>query len=121
MLLITDVPHLGEFENERCWVYALVDPRTSEVRYVGASQNLRQRTREHARGFSGSQTVGKWTRELRKAGLKPQVYLLQLVVETERRQVAEVRWIRGCVERGARLLNTIYVKAELDRIEGKAK
>lgn len=107
MLLIDDIPHLGQLEEQRCWVYALVDPRNNEVRYVGCSKNVPARTLEHTRGFSGSATVGKWTRQLRKLGLKPRVFLLAMV-DVERRQTGEIQWIKGCAERGARLLNTIH-------------
>lgn len=117
MLLIDEIPHLGQLEEQRCWVYALVDPRNNEIRYVGCSKNVPARTLEHARGFSGSEAVGNWTRKLRKLGLKPRVFLLALV-DVEQRHVGEIQWIKGCAERGARLLNTIHNQPRRPRAKG---
>lgn len=59
-----------------CGVYALIDPRTKELRYVGGSANIEARYKSHV---SGSDTPPKrkaWVFELRAAGLKPELVVL---------------------------------------------
>lgn len=108
MLLIADIPHVGELRPQRCWIYALVDPRTNEVRYIGCSQQIITRSREHVNGFSIARQVSGWIKALKKQQLKPLIFLLEAIPATDRYH-AEIRWIELCVTRGARLLNTIHM------------
>lgn len=131
MLLISDIPNLGELQPARCWIYALVDPCSNEIRYIGCTRQIRVRSREHRNGFAVSRGIRKWLGSLKRINLKPQVFLIQEVTTNMNRDDTETYWISLCLSRGARLLNTIIrpssqivreaVKAELDRIEGKSK
>ena len=57
-------------------VYALCDPRNGKLRYVGLSENLPNRFRDHWEGGSTGQTMRNWLCELRDAGTKPLMLVL---------------------------------------------
>jgi hypothetical protein len=60
------------------WVYCLVDPRTKGIRYVGSSADPYERLRDHI--SAGSDSRGKptvsWVKELKAAGLRPEVVVI---------------------------------------------
>jgi predicted DNA binding CopG/RHH family protein len=58
-------------------IYALVDPRTDQVRYVGCTaQPLGQRAKAHLTE-RGNARKYQWVQELRQANLEPEVQLLE--------------------------------------------
>lgn len=58
------------------YIYALVDPRTKEIRYVGRSKSPDRRHLQHK--LSKERTPkGAWIEELRSAGIEPQMVILQ--------------------------------------------
>lgn len=72
-------------------IYALVDPRTKDIRYVGKSWLGTKRSREPHYGSCGS-----WIESLQRAELMPQVEILQtLPTDTNESSLsaAEVYWI----------------------------
>ena len=75
-------------------IYGLVDPRTHEVRYVGAAVNpLRRRSEHLAEARSGSTTPkAVWLRELLGCGLEPEVRLLAQTTRAAWREV-EQQWM----------------------------
>jgi hypothetical protein len=83
-------------------IYALCEPVTNEVRYIGATTNIVQRARQHWSGCSGS--TGKWVQELQDHGLRPGVMILDLVAKV-RAADAELRQIEAHQGSG-RLLNS---------------
>lgn len=73
-------------------IYALVDPRTGDVRYVGASVDLKRRVREHMhRSKRLDSHSARWIRQLLDEGFRPGVWQLA-VIEGEWQEV-ERRWI----------------------------
>jgi hypothetical protein len=60
------------------FIYALVDPRTKLIAYVGCSEQLNRRIRSHQVGRlpSTQPRLGKWLAELRNSGLEPQSCLV---------------------------------------------
>lgn len=52
-------------------IYKLIDPRTGETRYVGASQDPHARLRNH-RSY-GHPSTKEWIKELSEAGVEPQL------------------------------------------------
>jgi hypothetical protein len=62
-------------------IYVLVDPRTQDVRYVGSTCNLDARGRQHCGcGINPSNPrLDAWRRELRDAGLEPEVQELATI------------------------------------------
>lgn len=76
-------------------IYGLVDPRTHLVRYVGKTNNLAKRMREHlcdAPRFS-HYPVKKWINKLAKAGLQPTPIILAVVPSEQSWQEQERLWI----------------------------
>jgi hypothetical protein len=58
------------------YIYALVDPVTSEIRYIGKSNHPAQRFEEHMEDES-STPKARWIRALRRRGLQPTLLLLE--------------------------------------------
>lgn len=75
-------------------IYALIDPRDSTVRYVGATGNLKSRVSAHKSGTAcGSEKNAAWMQELAAEGVSPKVAVLDKADEDEW-QAAERKWIR---------------------------
>ncbi len=76
-------------------IYALIDPRTHRVMYVGQSIDIDYRFRQHLNGWLHDSNTQKvlWISELRKLGLKPILKVLQECRFYECDEV-ETRWIR---------------------------
>ena len=85
-------------------IYALVDPRNGDVRYVGQSVSvlLNQRRAAHIKG-EGTLAKRAWTAELHAAGLEPVLVVLHHV--TFGADAAERSWIRHFAAMGAPLFN----------------
>lgn len=87
------------------YIYALIDPRDKQVRYVGKTVNLKKRLREHIRRSSEAHTHCQcWIRGLVKLGLKPKMRVLDIATEATW-EAREIHWIKVCRDRGCRLTN----------------
>lgn len=84
------------------YIYALVDPRTQLIRYVGKTNNLATRLRRH-RTENGRSLRHCWLGELRELGLQPRLLVLQLVSGDW--QAAEKKWIARLRAEGHDLFN----------------
>jgi hypothetical protein len=84
-------------------IYALVDPRTDEIRYVGQTLDVGQRMKAHRRDKDGSERAA-WVSELLAEGLAPEVLVLTEVPAVEA-DYTEQWFITGLRLEGARLLN----------------
>ncbi len=79
------------------YIYALIDPTTNDVRYIGKADDVMSRFASHCHSIRTRNTpVYQWMRELQKAGLKPLVASLERVdasewEDAERRVIAEYR------------------------------
>src|SRR5262245_9119157 len=93
------------------FIYALIDPRTSEIRYVGVTQHPQYRFQEHltsAAHDTPRDAREAWLRELRLAGLKPYLRILEKAPPGEA-NIRETWWIRYLAERGM-LTNWQYAR-----------
>lgn len=95
------------------WIYAMKEPDSDEVRYVGASVKPLVRFRDHLSAHSyGAKAVRQWVAALKERGLEPELVLLE---EVEGQNMnghrppeiaeAEDRWIVRLIDEGHRLLN----------------
>jgi hypothetical protein len=72
-------------------IYALIDPRTSDVRYIGATTDVQRRLQEHLRREE-ARHCSRWIRSLLASGLSPRVWVFEVVGDGW--QAAERRWIQ---------------------------
>jgi hypothetical protein len=86
-------------------VYALCEPDTDEIRYIGQTADLKGRMVTHLCP-SPAQNGGRfdWIRELKSKGLAPTVRVLE-EVEPEQALTREAYWISHYQEQGAPLFN----------------
>jgi len=78
------------------YVYALVDPVTHSVRYVGRSRKLIARYSAHMSYWAGNKAKTKWIKSLRRAGMRPALLVLErckysTVAEAERKWIEHHR------------------------------
>jgi DNA-directed RNA polymerase specialized sigma24 family protein len=88
-------------------IYALIDPRTDEVRYVGKTVNLQERMWNHCapkRLARSKAWKDRWIAQLIAVGLHPRVLVLE-EADPDDWEAVEQRWIRYYRESGARLTN----------------
>ena len=84
-------------------VYALIDPNTRQVRYVGQSKNIHKRYVAHLSApRKAAYPVTMWVRKLRDQGLRPEIKVLE---KHARPESIEKAWIAKMREEGANLLN----------------
>lgn len=86
-------------------VYALIDPRSHQLRYIGKALKTEQRERNHFNQCKYEHSPkGEWMRELRSAGLQPEMIVID---ECEPAESAnrEKYWIARALSRSAPLLN----------------
>lgn len=91
-------------KNEQRWVvYAIVDPRTHEIFYVGQTSDFEGRKRAHS---SGSHSVcGEHIASIRNNGFLPLFILLERRADLSSALASEAFWIELLRSRGVALLN----------------
>lgn len=76
-------------------IYALVDPRTCQIRYVGQTQNHPTvRLEGHLAKSDGNHIKIAWLEELHQLSLKPLVVVLEYAPTLEKALRAEDTWIK---------------------------
>jgi hypothetical protein len=89
---------------ERVEIYALSDPRSGEIRYIGKANNAQKRLKSHLRDARHRDTpVYRWIRKLAREGFSPSVIVLASVQDDWQR--VEVGFIAEGRSMGLRLLN----------------
>jgi hypothetical protein len=84
-------------------IYALIDPRSGDVRYIGKANDSGKRLKSHIRDSRRRTTpVYWWIRSLAKSKLEPDVLVLS---QCEDWEAEERRLIASARSRGVRLLN----------------
>lgn len=93
---------------QKVQIYALIDPRNSQIRYVGKTVNpLSLRLREHiwvSRTNRSKCRRAIWIKSLTEINLKPEIKLLETVDETDWK-AAERKWETDLKAQGFDLLN----------------
>ena len=85
-------------------IYGLIDPRTSECRYVGKTSRLKQRTQDHST-IKDRTPRYVWISDLRAAGLMPEPVILEELPDGAAWQEYEQFWISYMRCLGSNLLN----------------
>lgn len=93
-------------------VYALTDPRDEKVRYVGISNNVIRRYREHTRNIDGTTPKGQWIYELYCAGYEPGLSILAIAENEKEARQKEVHLITHYSKHD--LFNFIHNTANID-------
>ena len=86
-------------------IYALVDPRTEQVRYVGCTSNPVERLTRHCHKMYSTEQCHAWLQDLERGGLVAEVRILEDVVPEHSSYAREQWWIAKGLERGWDLLN----------------
>ena len=85
-------------------IYALIDPRTQQCRYVGKTSRLKQRLQDHTT-IKGKTLRYRWAMELKHLSLSPEAVVLEDTTDKERWQEYEQFWIAYMMFLGADLTN----------------
>lgn len=93
-------------------IYVLIDPRTHEIKYVGQSCDPYNRWQMHY-GVTcfpyQAQDYRGWLTELRDAGIKPVMNIIDIVPKSKAYQ-SEYEWICRLLRHGSPLVNReIYI------------
>ena len=88
------------------FIYALIDPRTNEIRYIGKTTNPEARMRRHLRQSELIKPLHRahWIKSLVDNGHVPVMRVLE-TVDAQHWQESERRWIAKYREEGCRLVN----------------
>lgn len=86
-------------------IYALCDPDTNEVRYIGQTVCFKTRLYEHLYNEIHKQTPKTvWVQGLRKNGKRPKIVAIEIVAMSEA-NAAENKWIHHYLNAGNQLTN----------------
>lgn len=101
-------------------IYALADPRTNEIRYIGKSINTKERYRNHLNDKSKTHKVN-WIQSLLKINVKPTLIILEQLQDTDDWQKIEIRWIKIARDKNWRLVNSTDGGDGVLNISGEGK
>lgn len=93
---------------QQCIIYALKDPETLEIRYIGQTSRGMRRPQEHeifAKKIGAQSYKYKWIRALQARGFRYLVEILQVVESAELLNEAECAWIEKGRKLGWKLTN----------------
>lgn len=86
------------------YIYALVDPFTKQVRYIGKSIRPKERLTNHCNDRSITWRTN-WIQSVLARGKHPELLILQTLDDTEDWQLAESEWIKKAREMNWPLTN----------------
>jgi hypothetical protein len=92
-------------------IYGLIDPRTNQLRYVGQTNNLQKRFKEHIYHSELKRSTThkhNWIRGLVSEGLKPDIEVLD-VVSLDQSGYWEGWWMNYMEAIGCNLVNSLKV------------
>jgi len=94
-------------------IYAIVDPRSHEVFYIGETGNFERRRETHLAG--SDQLSGLMIRQISENGFVPHFVVLETCPSEEAALMAEIAWIEFFKSRGAKLSNSQAFNGHADR------
>ena len=87
------------------YIYALVDPRNDEVRYIGRTINPRNRYWAHLVKDNRNDYKRNWVKSLLNKNLRPKYEIIWITDNVGEANQAEIYFIKMYKEGGARLTN----------------
>lgn len=88
-------------------VYALCDPRTGDIRYIGQAVDIHQRYAQHLLNKEENRAKVAWLSELKAIGKIPTLIILEKDIEKRDILHREMHWIGHYLLCGANLLNIV--------------
>ncbi len=85
------------------FIYALVNPLTGDMRYIGKTIQPKRRFKQHLKGETNRKCV--WLQYLQEQSLQPAMLILETVPEEEDGRERELFWVRLVLNNGGRLVN----------------
>jgi len=73
---------MSKKQNNTTFIYALVDPRNGDIRYIGKANNARLRFNSHMFDLARTKKTN-WIKSLIKIGLKPELLIIDEVLISE--------------------------------------
>lgn len=105
-------------------VYALCDPRTGDIRYIGQAIDIYQRYCSHLLYASDNKAKWDWIQELKSLYLFPTLIVLEKGVAKNNIHKQEMYWIDYYLKKGSALTNVVIPRkhvAKSSRILAKDK
>lgn len=90
-------------------VYALGDPRTNEIRYIGIARDVYKRYAQHLNRPHPNEAKNAWMDEIKQAGVVPTLAILETDIDATGIYEREKHWIQHYLELGAPLTNIVHV------------
>ena len=87
-------------------IYALCEPKTQEVKYVGSAYDIVQRFSAHINRDSSNLKLNRWITKLKRQQLQPILIELENCENNFITTGAEKKWIEYYSARGNKLFNT---------------
>jgi hypothetical protein len=92
------------------FVYELIDPRTSEVRYVGITTCPKARIAQHlSKTDNTNEHKTAWIQELKEQELQAQIRIIETVGSKQEARKQERYWIRYYLDKNIQLTNIVHV------------
>lgn len=88
------------------YIYALCEPETLSVRYIGQTSNLYSRIQRHKVQCGENQRKEAWIKAIYDDGKRPTVVVLDMLIDPRAAADAEIKWIEHYRQQGADLFNT---------------
>lgn len=89
-------------------VYALIDPRDDAVVYIGITNKLTNRLKQHVSGLGeGNDKKTAWIRELQSKNLLPVMCILETVASAKEAREYEEAWIQYYLAQQEPLINRL--------------
>ena len=104
------------------FVYALVDPRTDVVFYIGITNSINERLKQHINYKDSNTEKRAWIQRLKEKNLVPSMKVLDMVKNRMAAVECEEYWIYYYLGQGVQLTNRQlylikHIKREADRTQ----